>query len=73
MALQVEILKPEANEMLRELAARNLISIRPDSMDGFMELLARFQQRATKTPISQQQVAKEVEIVRSKRYARKKR
>ena len=73
MALQVEILKPEANEMLRELAARNLISIRPDSMDGFMELLARFQQRVTNTPISQQQVAKEVEIVRSKRYARKKR
>jgi len=73
MSVQIEILKPEANRELQKLAARNLISIRPDPVDGFEALLAKIRARVKKAGITPRDIAKEVEIVRSSRYVRKKR
>ena len=72
MSLQIEILKPQANAELEKLVMKKLISIRPDPVDGFEDLLKVFRLRAKKAPIKLSEITKEVETVRVKRHAGKK-
>ncbi|MEP7143019.1 MAG: hypothetical protein ABI707_09120 [Ferruginibacter sp.] len=71
--LQVDILNPKAGKLLEDLADLKLISIRNAPDDGFLKLVNKFRAKAKSNPPSLQDITKEVEIVRSKRYARSKR
>ena len=71
--LQVDILNPKAGKLLEDLADLNLISIRNTSDDGFVKLINKFRAKALKNLPTLQDITKEVEIVRVKRYAKAKR
>lgn len=70
--LQVDILNPKAGKLLEDLAELKLISIRKPSDDGFLKLVNKFRAKAKNNPPSLEEITREVEIVRSKRYAKSK-
>jgi hypothetical protein len=69
--VQVDILHPKAKKLLKELEDQKLISIRT-SREAFLEVVKRIRSKAAKNPPSLDEITKEVEAVRSKRYAKKK-
>ena len=71
--LQVDILNPKAGKLLEDLAELKLISIRKGADDGFLKLVNKFRAKAKNNPPTLEEITKEVEIVRSKRYAKAKR
>ena len=71
--LHVDILNPKAGKILEDLAELKLISIRNPSDDGFLKLGKKFRAKAKNNPRTLEEITKEVEIVRSKRYAKAKR
>lgn len=67
----IEILNPKAQKLLQGLADLQLIKI--TSNDAKAELLKFLEAKRKKKPeISYEEISKEVEIVRAKRYAKKK-
>lgn len=72
MTFQVDILNPKATKLLQDLADMNLISIKNQSDDGFMKVVTRLRKKALSKPVSLNEITKEVELVRAKRYAAKK-
>ena len=73
MTLQVKILNPKATTLLQNLADLNLISIKGNYDDGFMKVVNKLRSKAGRNPPSLDEITKEVESVRSKRYVRQKR
>lgn len=72
-SLQVDILNPKAGRLLKSLADMNLISIREIKKDdGFLKAIKKIRGKGKLKPISLEEITKEVEAVRSKRYAEKK-
>jgi hypothetical protein len=71
--IQIDILHPKAGKLLEDLAELKLISIRNTSEDGFLKLVNKFRAKAKSNPPSLEEITKEVEIVRAKRYAKSKR
>ena len=69
--IQVDILNPKAGKLLQDLADLNLISIK--SEEGFLNVVRKLRKKAKKNPPSLDEITKEVEIVRKKRYAKEKR
>lgn len=65
--MRIDILNPKAAKLLKDLAALNLIAIQDTSKNGFANVLKRL--RSKSTP-SFEEITKEVELVRSKRYAK---
>jgi hypothetical protein len=67
--LQIEILDPSARQVLDDLAARKLISVRRhgSELDALLKRLRRNSDIAP-TP---EEIQKEVEIVRAERYNKK--
>ena len=72
MTYKVNILNPKAKKILLEMEANNLISISELDEKQFMNLVKSIRKKALKIPISKEEVTREVEILRGKRYARKK-
>jgi hypothetical protein len=72
-SMQIELLNPKAGKLLKELAALNLISIRDSNDDGFLSILNKLRTKAKNNPPTLDEITKEVEIVRAKRYAKSKR
>ena len=72
MTYKVNILDPKAKKILLEMEANNLISISELDEKQFMNLVKSIRKKALKIPISKEEVTREVEILRGKRYARKK-
>lgn len=71
--LQIEIINPKANELLKNLAEMNLIAIKEvGKEDGFMKLVNKIRAKAKKDKPTLAEITKEVEIVRAKRYAKAK-
>lgn len=70
MTYQVEILNPKAEKLLRELVDLNLISIADSSKDPFMAVVEKLRKKAAANPPTLEDITKEVELVRSKRYAK---
>lgn len=70
--VQVNILNPKAGKLLQDLADMNLISIKELSNDNFMQVVKKLRKKAAKNPPSLQDITKEVELVRLKRYAKEK-
>ena len=72
--LQVNILNPKAGKLLKDLADLNLIAITElKNDDVFLKVIKRIRSKAKKNPISFEQITKEVESVRAKRYAKARR
>lgn len=55
--------------MLKDLADLNLISIQDTSENGFKSVLKKLRSKAESAP-SLEEITKEVELVRGKRYAK---
>jgi hypothetical protein len=71
LSFQVDLLNPEAEKLLEELARLNLIRIRPtlEPKVVFQQLLERIRARAVEfTPLSEEEIAKEVDLVRTKHH-----
>ncbi len=72
MTYQVDILTPKAIKLLQDLADLDLISITQNSEDNFLKVVTRLRKKASSNPPSFDEITKEVELVRAKRYAQKK-
>ena len=72
MIIQIEILNPKAKKLIEDLASLNLIRIAKtvDKKTQFKRLLKKFRSAKGKTP-TLDEITKEVELVRKKRYAKK--
>ncbi len=73
MTLQIDILNPKATKLLKNLADLNLISIRDEQENDFMKVVAKLRKKASSETPPLDLITKEVELVRAKRYAAKKR
>ena len=69
-SIRVDILNPKAEKILKELADLNLIAIRSAKGDNFLKIVNKIRKKAKTNPISLQEITKEVELVRQKRYAK---
>lgn len=69
---QVNILNPKAAKLLQDLADLNLISIKQTSEDNFLRAINKFRLKATDNPPALDEITKEVEAVRAKRYGKHK-
>lgn len=67
--MQIEILNPKAARILKDLADLNLIAIQDTSENGFATVLKKLRAKA-KTAPTLDEITKEVELVRAKRYAK---
>lgn len=69
--LRIEILNPKAKKLLQDLAALNLIRFKDkiDSITAFKDLLERLRAQADDPP-SLDEITREVEAVRQKRYGK---
>jgi len=73
MTFKVEILDPKAKKLLLEMESKKLISLTEENEKSFMDLVKRIRKRGLDYPIEQNEIIREVELVRGKRYAKKKR
>lgn len=73
MTYEVNIINPIAKEILDNLAELNLISLKESSGDEFLKVVRKIRRKASANPPSLEEITREVDAVRSKRYARKKR
>jgi hypothetical protein len=69
---QVNILNPKAARLLQDLADLNLISIKQTSEDNFLKVIGKLRSKAANNPPSMDEITKEVEAVRAKRYGKNK-
>lgn len=69
---QVNILNPKADKLLRDLANLQLISISETSPDAFLAVVQRLRKKAASKPPTLEEITKEVETVRAKRYTKNK-
>ena len=68
--LRIDIVNPKAKRIIKDLADLNLINIRDKNpMKAFEELLDKL--RTKGRGISLDEITKEVELVRAKRYGKK--
>jgi hypothetical protein len=67
--LRIEILNPKAVNLLKDLADLNLIAINDEKKNGFADVLKRLRSKSKSAP-SLDEITKEVELVRAKRYAK---
>ena len=68
--MRVDILNPKAVRLLKDLADLNLIAIQDTSKNGFASVLKKLRSKSKSAP-SLDEITKEVETVRSKRYAKR--
>jgi hypothetical protein len=67
--MRIDILNPKAAKLLKDLADLNLIAIKDTSKNGFASVLKKLRLKAKSAP-TLGEITKEVELVRSKRYAK---
>jgi len=65
--MRVDIINPKALRLLKNLADMNLIAIQDNSKKGFASVLKKLRLKA-KTAPRFDEITKEVELVRRKRY-----
>ena len=66
--LKIEILNPKAKKLLQDLAELRLISISEKTSNPFFDVVKKI--RSKKADISLEEIAKDIETVRSKRYGK---
>jgi len=65
---QVNILNPKAAKLLQDLADLDLISIKQTSEDNFLKVINKLRLKAADHAPSLDEITKEVESARAKRY-----
>lgn len=71
MTYQIDILNPKASKLLKNLADMQLITITEmPSSDPFLNVVNRIRKKASLKPPTLEEITKEVEAVRAKRYAK---
>lgn len=73
MTFKVEILDPKAKKLLLEMESKKLISLTEENEKSFIDLVKLIRKRGLNYPIEQNEIIREVELVRGKSYAKKKR
>ncbi|MES2776432.1 MAG: hypothetical protein V4722_19805 [Bacteroidota bacterium] len=68
-SMRIDILNPKAARLLKDLADLNLIAIQDSSKNGFATVLKKLRSKAKSAP-TLDEITKEVELVRAKRYAK---
>ena len=68
--ISIDIVNPKAKKILKELAALNLIKIKENQPPKSFERLLKKLRRNEKS-VLQEDILKEVELIRSKRYGKK--
>ncbi len=68
-SMRIDILNPKAEKLLKNLADLNLIAIQDTSKNGFAAVLKKLRSKAKAAPAFDE-ITNEVELVRSKRYAK---
>ena len=71
--VQIEILNPKARKLIADLADLNLISIRAPKKNDIESVVKKIRSKALKNPVSLEEITKEVEMVRARRYEKAKR
>jgi hypothetical protein len=71
MTYQVDILDPKADKLLKDLADMKLISLSRTSDDPFLRVVKKLRKKAKSDPPTLEDITTEVETVRAKRYAGK--
>lgn len=71
--IQVNVLNPKAYKLLQDLAELELISLEENTENGFLKTVFGLREKASKHPMSLEEITKEVEVVRKNRYEQKKR
>jgi hypothetical protein len=72
MTYHVDILNPKADKLLHDLADLKLIALSKEpSDDPFLAVVKRLRSKAELKPPTLDEITKEVESVRAKRYADK--
>lgn len=73
MTYLIDILNPKASKLLKVLAEMKLISITEmQPADPFLTVVKKLRKKASNNPPSLEEITKEVEAVRAKRYAKNK-
>lgn len=73
MTYQIDILNPKASKLLKDLADMQLITITEMSAsDPFLTVVNRLRKKASIKPPTLEEITKDVEAVRAKRYAKNK-
>lgn len=67
--IRVDILNPKAARLLKDLADLNLIAIQDILKNGFETILKKLRAKTKSVP-SLDEITKEVELVRTRRYAK---
>lgn len=67
---RVDILNPKAVKLLKTLADLDLISIHEESKNGFEDVLKKLRSNSLSAP-NLEEITKEVEKVRARRYEQK--
>lgn len=65
--IKVNILNPKARKLLKNLDELNLISIKESTENNFSHVLNKIRSKSDSS-LNSEEIAKEVEVVRSKRY-----
>jgi hypothetical protein len=68
-SMRIDILNPKAAKLIKDLADLKLIAIRKPTDNDFAGLVERLRSKAESAP-SPEEITKEVELVRAKRYAK---
>ncbi len=68
---QIDLLNPKAAKLLQDLADLKLISIKETKKQDFLDIVAKLRRKGSSNVPSLEEITKEVELVRSNRYAKK--
>jgi len=71
--MQIDILNPKAGKLFKNPEELKLISIRKSSDEDLLTLVNKFRAKAKSNPPTLAEITKEVELVRTARYAKSKR
>ncbi len=67
-SMNIEILNPKAKKLLQDLEELKLISISEENSNPFFDVVKKI--RSKKADISIQEITKDIETVRTKRYGK---
>lgn len=70
-SMRIDILNPKAEKLLKDLEDLDLIAIRESNENAFLNIVNKIREKAKTSSPSLEEITKEVEAVRSKRYAKK--
>ena len=72
-SIRIDILNPKATKLLKSMEELQLISIKSEDADKFLRVVRKLRTKAKLNPPTLDEITKEVERVRARKYAKGKR